>query len=277
MDIPDDILEESAVRYLIDIGQNPLNFSTEIGLQPVRIRKIMTQYMGRFSPIVENSAPTPQSKKPIHIDRRSSTWKTKTVAGIAMLAALGIGVPTIAKMIKRPEHEVKSVVDANEGKIKRLQNVGRERRNAPTQYPLRDRRQVGETQEHLWFTRILFAEAANQPLRAKESVAQVVLNRVNSGRYPNSILGVILQNKQFSGYNSRLWRISENPDEMNAINRRSYLQCADVATRAIDGRLPNHVGGATLYHDNSISMPWRADKVRHIIDVGSFSFYQEIR
>jgi spore germination cell wall hydrolase CwlJ-like protein len=275
--IPEHLLEEAAVRYLIDIGQNPLHFSNEIGLQPVRIRKIMSSYMMRSAPPQVVEAVKPQGRKHLLVNSASSTWKTKTIAGIALLASMGLGSATIARMIKRPEQEVKQVIELNKDKIERLQAVGKERRDEPTRYPLRDRKQVAETQEHLWFTRILFAEAANQPLRAKEAVAQVVVNRSKSGRYPNSIMGVIVQARQFSGYNSRLWRMSEHPDDMNAINRRAYLQCSDVATRAIAGQLPNHVGSATLYHDDSISLPWNPQKVRHVADIGSFSFYQEIR
>jgi hypothetical protein len=273
--ISDDLLEEVAVHYLMDIGENPLSFARTIGLQPVRIRQIMAARTPRT--VVEAASPLPPHKKPIHIDRKSSTWKTKTVAGIAMLSALGLGIPTIARMVRRPEAEVQSVVDLHQDRIRRLREVGKERRNEPTRYPLRDRQQVAMTQEHLWLTRILFAEAANQQIRAKEAVAQVILNRVKSGRYPDTIMGVILQAKQFSGYNGRLWRLSEKPDEMNPINKRAYLQCSDVAHRAIDGKLPNHVGGATLYHDDSIDMPWDPAKVKLAAAVGNFYFYDQIR
>jgi hypothetical protein len=268
-------LEEAAVKYMVDIGRNPLHFADELGMQPIRIRSIMSGYMQKSHNIME--AAKPQQKGANYVNRSSSTWKTKVVAGISMLAALGMGIPTIARMVNRPEHEVKTVVDLNQQKIQQMKENGKARRNEPIRYPLQDRKKVEGTQEHLWFTRILFAEAANQPIRAKEAVAQVVMNRVKSGRYPINIMGVILQSKQFSGYNSRLWRISEKPDELNTINKRAYLQCADVARRAIEGQLPNHVGVATLYHDKSISLPWTASKVKHIIDIGHFSFYQEIR
>lgn len=42
-------------------------------------------------------------------------------------------------------------------------------------------------------------EAAYEPYEGKLAVANVVLNRVRSSNYPNSITGVIYQKSQFSG------------------------------------------------------------------------------
>ena len=38
----------------------------------------------------------------------------------------------------------------------------------------------------------IYFEAGNQPFVGKIAVAQVVVNRVNSDRYPNTICGVVL-------------------------------------------------------------------------------------
>ena len=52
-----------------------------------------------------------------------------------------------------------------------------------------------------WLSRIINAEAGNQPFLGKMAVGNVVLNRVRSSQYPNSIYGVIFDRKhgiQFS-------------------------------------------------------------------------------
>ncbi len=46
--------------------------------------------------------------------------------------------------------------------------------------------------------RIVQAEAAEEPLEGKILVANVVLNRVLSGRFPNTVTGVVFQEGQFS-------------------------------------------------------------------------------
>lgn len=50
----------------------------------------------------------------------------------------------------------------------------------------------------LWLSRIINAESGNQPLQGKIAVGNVVLNRVRSPLFPNTIYDVIFQKNQFS-------------------------------------------------------------------------------
>ena len=55
--------------------------------------------------------------------------------------------------------------------------------------------------EVLWLARIIHAESAGEPLLGQIAVGNVVLNRVKSSAYPNTIYGVIFDRKngtQFS-------------------------------------------------------------------------------
>lgn len=55
--------------------------------------------------------------------------------------------------------------------------------------------------EVFWLARIITAESQGEPLRGKIAVGNVILNRVNSSAYPNTIYGVIFDKKygvQFS-------------------------------------------------------------------------------
>jgi len=45
---------------------------------------------------------------------------------------------------------------------------------------------------------LIYCEAANQPYEGQVAVGAVVINRLRSAAYPNTITGVIYQNKQFS-------------------------------------------------------------------------------
>lgn len=49
--------------------------------------------------------------------------------------------------------------------------------------------------EVLWMARIIHAESGNQPLAGKIAVGTVVMNRVDSPKYPNTIYGVIFDKK----------------------------------------------------------------------------------
>ena len=55
------------------------------------------------------------------------------------------------------------------------------------------------TQEEIDLLAVLvYAEAGNQPDEGKEAVANVVLNRVDSETFPNSVLDVVFQRNQFT-------------------------------------------------------------------------------
>ena len=89
---------------------------------------------------------------------------------------------------------------------------------------------------------------ANVPWEGKVAVAAVVLNRVRSGRFPNSIRGVAHQRKQFSCYNANVRR------------RLYYGNIPDYAWRAaraaLAGQDPSR--GATFYFNPFIVNPsWK--------------------
>ena len=55
--------------------------------------------------------------------------------------------------------------------------------------------------EVLWLSRIIYAESGGEPLKGKIAVGNVILNRVRSSAYPNTIYGVIFDKRygvQFS-------------------------------------------------------------------------------
>ncbi len=53
-------------------------------------------------------------------------------------------------------------------------------------------------EEYRCLLKIVQAEAPNEPMEGKILVANVVLNRVLSGDFPNSVISVVFQEKQFS-------------------------------------------------------------------------------
>lgn len=66
---------------------------------------------------------------------------------------------------------------------------------------LKNGAQVYRSDEVLWLARIISAEAQGEPMKGKIAVGNVVLNRVRSSAYPNTIYGVIFDRRygiQFS-------------------------------------------------------------------------------
>lgn len=73
------------------------------------------------------------------------------------------------------------------------------------------------------------AEAGNQSLDGKRLVADVILNRVESERFPNTVEGVISQKYQFTTYwDGSMDRIKEPSEEtLQAVQMELYGQRLD--------------------------------------------------
>ncbi|MCI8915391.1 MAG: hypothetical protein HFF26_01800 [Oscillospiraceae bacterium] len=57
---------------------------------------------------------------------------------------------------------------------------------------------VYDSESMMWLARIIFAESGNQPLEGKIAVGNVVMNRVNNPKFPDTVYEVIFQKNQFS-------------------------------------------------------------------------------
>lgn len=66
--------------------------------------------------------------------------------------------------------------------------------------------------------KIVMAEAGGEPYEGQVAVANVVLNRVSSRRFPNTIRGVIFQRGQFSPVGTgRIYKVSPSKSVKNAV------------------------------------------------------------
>lgn len=81
-------------------------------------------------------------------------------------------------------------------------------------------------------------EAGNQSRKGQLAVAQLVLNRRNSGRFAESICGVINQPGQFFA------TAAYHPDTSSA----SWAESVSVAREAMSGAAPSVAPGALFFH-----------------------------
>lgn len=90
---------------------------------------------------------------------------------------------------------------------------------------------------------IIQCEAEGEPYNGKIAVGNVVLNRVQSSRFPNTITGVIYQNKQFSPVASgRLaYRLEAGVND----------ECIRAATEVLNGK---HITDALFFRTNNGSV-----------------------
>ena len=114
----------------------------------------------------------------------------------------------------------------------------------------------------------IYFEARSESLAGKYAVADVVLNRVASSKYPSTICSVITERHQFSWYwdgKSDLPR-SASPAWIDSVNvARSIL---------LEEKFLGITEGATHYHANYVYPRW-ADKLRKVGRIGNHIFYLE--
>jgi spore germination cell wall hydrolase CwlJ-like protein len=120
----------------------------------------------------------------------------------------------------------------------------------------------------------IYFEARGEPVRGQMAVAQVVINRVFSGYYPNNVCGVVYQSThrhrrlrcQFS---FTCDRIPDRVTEPDAWERAKH-----IAGDALDGNFwLNDIGKATHYHARWVYPRW-VHEMRRLDRIGVHTFYR---
>lgn len=117
----------------------------------------------------------------------------------------------------------------------------------------------------------VYFEARGESRAGKISVALVTLNRVESKRFPNSIVKVVYQPKQFSWHSDGLSdRITDLKSWNNATHIASYVLGID------DKEYPyvDITDGSLFYHSVKVSPDW-ADEDNVIVRIDNHLFYKE--
>lgn len=116
------------------------------------------------------------------------------------------------------------------------------------------------------FACTLVAEAANDGEPGMSAVAQVVMNRVKSLKWPNTPGAVCSQPWQFSSWNAN------DPNRVKMLDfwqkdPKTYALAESIVEQAMAGALPDTVGPSTHYCTNGLhgTLPlWGFDDSAHI-------------
>lgn len=120
----------------------------------------------------------------------------------------------------------------------------------------------------------IYWEAANEPFEGKVAVAQVTLNRVASGKFPESVCGVVYQkNVLYEKVVCQFSWFCEANNINKPIHPKLYQESEDVAKMVmLEGmRLPS-LKEAMYYHADYINPRWNKEKITQI---GHHIFYKE--
>jgi hypothetical protein len=119
----------------------------------------------------------------------------------------------------------------------------------------------------------VYFEARGEPLRGQEAVAQVVMNRVFSGYYPNNVCGVVYQNA--SHYLACQFTFACEHRDLNRIDEPDmWEQAKSIARDELDGKIwLADIGHATHYHAYWVHPSWVHEMTR-LYKLGVHTFYR---
>jgi len=123
-------------------------------------------------------------------------------------------------------------------------------------------------------TQNIYWEAASEPFEGKVAVAQVTLNRVESGRFAPTVCGVVYQKNVF--YERVVCQFSwfcEGNHKIKAVYQPMWQESELVAKKVLleNFRLPS-MKNALYYHADYVNPNWRKPRIEKI---GRHIFYGE--
>ncbi|MEO9599157.1 cell wall hydrolase [Parasphingorhabdus sp.] len=103
----------------------------------------------------------------------------------------------------------------------------------------------------------VYFESKSESLKGQLAVARVVLARVASSRFPNSICGVVYQRRQFSFIRG---------GKMPRINKghQQWRNAVAIAKIAVNDGWKSEVEGALFFHARYVSPRWRLKRMARI-------------
>ena len=117
----------------------------------------------------------------------------------------------------------------------------------------------------------LYFEARGESVKGQFAVAEVIMNRVDSPLFPNSICGVIHQGTG-KRYACQFTYTCDGHDEVIR-EPRAYQRVAKVAAAVIQGAPRALTDGATYYHTDFVYPRW-AKKFARTASIGVHHFYR---
>ena len=129
-----------------------------------------------------------------------------------------------------------------------------------------------ETRERRCLSTAIYFEARGEPVRGQVAVAQVILNRVRSPLFPQTICGVVYQGQMHPGCQ---FSFTCDGHTDTPRNDEQWALAQDIAKKIMAGELwLPEVGYSTYYHANYVSPRW-AGSMNKIDKIGRHIFYKK--
>src|SRR6056297_522780 len=118
----------------------------------------------------------------------------------------------------------------------------------------------------------LYFEARGESVKGQFAVAEVIMNRVDSAEFPDTICGVIHQGTGRKYQCQFTYTCDGNPEHI--ANQSAYGQVSKVARLMVEGAPRELTGGATYYHTRAVAPRWSRIFAR-TASIGVHHFYSK--
>ena len=117
----------------------------------------------------------------------------------------------------------------------------------------------------------LYHEARGEEPAGTIAAGFVVINRVNSKRYPNDVCSVIKQGGEIRNKCQFSWWCDGKSDKVT--HKETYKRMLLYARLILEGRLGDPSAGALFYHSSGVDPYWSGDK-DYVVRLGQHIFYK---
>jgi len=118
----------------------------------------------------------------------------------------------------------------------------------------------------------LYFEARGETVRGMFAVGEVIMNRVDSARFPSTLCGVIHQGTGRKYACQFTYTCDGNPEVIH--EQGAWERVGKVARLLVDGAPRQLTSGATYYHTHSVNPRW-ARVFDRTASIGSHYFYSQ--
>ncbi|MBZ9560124.1 MULTISPECIES: cell wall hydrolase [Modicisalibacter] len=118
--------------------------------------------------------------------------------------------------------------------------------------------------------RSIYWEARGTEATDMEAVANVVMNRLGSPGFPDTVCGVVKQGSEQGSCQFSWWCDGRADD---AREDTAYDTAKEVARKALNGQLKDRTGGALFFHHRNAAPYW-SKQFTQTFEAGDFIFYR---
>lgn len=170
-----------------------------------------------------------------------------------------------------PTEEVAKDIESGESVAPKGEvNADNQRARSPAERLALDGKSRAKSEKCL--AEAIYFESRGEAVRGQMAVAQVVMNRVFSGKYPDTVCGVVYQNKYRHFACQFTFACDNNPDVIR--EPEMWERAKKISKAMLDGQiwLPE-VGKSTHYHAYWVRPSWVAE-MRKMYRTGVHTFYR---